>query len=63
MNKHISLVPVFRDSEVESYFSAFEHFATALKWPKMCGSFCKLAGKAQEACSSLPVEDGLVYEK
>lgn len=33
VSKHISLVPVFREAEVETYFSAFEHIAAALHWP------------------------------
>lgn len=61
VSKHISLVPVFHESEVKSYFGAFECIATALRRPKDVQ--CKLNGKAQEACSSLSVEDSLVYEK
>lgn len=60
VSKHISLVPVFR--EVESYFGAFERIAIALRWPPDVYK-CKLSGRAQEACSSLSVEDSLVYEK
>lgn len=66
MSRHISLVPVFRESEVEAYFGTFERIAAALHWPEEVWAIllqCQLSGKAQEACSSLPVEDGLVYEK
>ncbi|XP_071346525.1 uncharacterized protein [Trachinotus anak] len=66
VSRHISLVPVFRESEVESYFSAFERIANALHWPKDVWAIllqCKLSGKAQEACSSLSLEDSLVYDK
>ncbi len=66
VSKHISLVPVFRESEVESYFGAFERIAAALHWPKDVWAIllqCKLTGKAQEACACLSVEDGLAYDK
>lgn len=33
VSRNIALVPQFRKSEVDSYFSAFERVATALKWP------------------------------
>ena len=66
MSRHISLVRVYRESEVESYFGAFERIAAALRWPTDVRAIllqCKLTGKAQEACASLSVEDGLVYDK
>ncbi|XP_035864283.1 uncharacterized protein LOC118496498 [Sander lucioperca] len=66
VSKHISLVPFFRESEVEAYFGAFERIAAALQWPKDVWAIllqCKLVGKAQGACSSLSVEDGLTYDK
>lgn len=56
MSKNIVLVPLFQETEVDTYFSVFEHITTALKWPKDVWSFllqCKLVGKAQEVCSSL----------
>lgn len=37
----------------------------ALRWPKDVWAIllqCRLTGKAQEACSSLSIEDSLVYE-
>lgn len=34
VSRHIALVPQFRESEVDSYFTAFEHIAATLKWPK-----------------------------
>lgn len=49
--KHIALVPPFRESRVDSYFSAFERIAAALSWPKEFWSLllqCKLVGKTQE---------------
>uniref|UniRef100_A0A8C9ZWI8 SCAN box domain-containing protein n=1 Tax=Sander lucioperca TaxID=283035 RepID=A0A8C9ZWI8_SANLU len=66
VSKYISLVPVFHESEVEAYFGAFERIAVALQWPKDVWAIllqCKLLGKAQEACSSLSVEDGFTYDK
>ncbi|XP_047454139.1 uncharacterized protein LOC125016018 [Mugil cephalus] len=66
VTKHISLVPVFREAEVETYFGAFERIAAALRWPEDVWAIllqCRLTGRAQEACSSLSVEDGLNYDK
>lgn len=65
ISKHIALVPPFRESEVDSYFSAFERIAAALSWPKEFWSLllqCKLVGKAQEVCASLSIEDSLDYD-
>ncbi|KAG1935513.1 retrotransposable element [Pimephales promelas] len=66
VSKYISLVPVFREAEVETYFGAFERVAGALRWPKEVWAIllqCKLTGKAQEACAALSVEDGLNYDR
>ncbi|CAI5670350.1 unnamed protein product [Oreochromis niloticus] len=66
VGKNIRLVPVFRDTEVDSYFESFERIATALHWPRASWAIllcCKLAGKAQEVCSSLSAEDSLDYDK
>lgn len=63
VGKHISFVPVFRETEVEAYFGSFERIAAALNWPVSVWAVllqCELVGKAQEACSTLSVED---YEK
>ncbi|KAK0136879.1 hypothetical protein N1851_026962 [Merluccius polli] len=49
VNKNISLVPIFRESKVKSYFGAFERIASALRWPKDVWAIllqCKLTGKA-----------------
>lgn len=65
VGKNIALVPTFRESEVDSYFSAFERIATALDWPKDMWSVllhCKLVGKAQEVVSSLSLEESLDYD-
>ncbi|XP_030271730.1 uncharacterized protein LOC115581049 isoform X3 [Sparus aurata] len=64
VSKSIALVPTFRESEVDSYFSAFEKIATALNWPKDMWPIllqCKLVGKAQEVVSSLSLEASLKY--
>ncbi len=62
---HIVLVPQFRETEVDSYFSAFERITTSLHWPKEVWSLllqCRLFGKAQEVCSTLSLEESLKYE-
>lgn len=33
VSKHITLVPPFREAEVDSYFGTFERIASALHWP------------------------------
>lgn len=56
ITKHVTLVPPFREAEVDSYFSAFERIAAALNWPKEFWALllrCKLIGKAPEVCTSL----------
>lgn len=65
VSKHINLVPPFREAEVDSYFTAFERVAATLQWPKEMWALllqCKLAGKAQEVCSALPIEKSLDYD-
>jgi len=55
VSKNIALVPTFRETEVDSYFGAFEQIATALEWPKDMWPIllqCKLVGKAQEVVLS-----------
>ncbi|XP_070397569.1 uncharacterized protein [Nothobranchius furzeri] len=50
VGKCIALVPTFRETEVDSFFSAFERLAAALDWPREVWSLvlqCKLSGKAQ----------------
>ncbi|KAK0144357.1 hypothetical protein N1851_017283 [Merluccius polli] len=66
INKHIALVPVFRETEVDSYFSAFERIASALRWPSEVWPLllqCKIHGKAQDAVAALPVQEILNYEQ
>lgn len=60
VGKYIPVVPEFRESDVESYFGAFERIAGALSWPWEVWAFllqCKLCSKAQEACVSLFAAD------
>lgn len=65
VGKYITLVPHFRETEVDSYFNAFERIATSLCWPKEAWTIllqCKLIGKAQEVFSTLPLEESLNYD-
>ncbi len=65
ISKHVALVPLFRETEVDSYFSAFEHIASALQWPSEVWPLllqCKIHGKAQDAVAVLLVEESLNYE-
>ncbi len=64
VGRNIAVVPPFRESEVDSYFSAFERVAAALQWPKDVWPLlqCKLTGKAQEVVASLSIEDSLHYD-
>ncbi|KAI5627802.1 hypothetical protein C0J50_8349 [Silurus asotus] len=65
VSRHIGLVPVFRENEVDAYFAVFERIATTLNWPKGLWTLllqCKLSGKAQEACSALTLGQSLDYE-
>lgn len=65
MRKNIALVPTFRETEVDSYFNAFERIATALEWPKEMWAVllqCKLMDKAQEVVSSLSIENSMKYD-
>lgn len=65
VGKYIKLVPPFRESEVDSYFVAFERVAAKLKWPKDMWALllqCNLVGKAQEVCAALPIDDSLNYD-
>uniref|UniRef100_A0A3B3WC71 SCAN box domain-containing protein n=1 Tax=Poecilia mexicana TaxID=48701 RepID=A0A3B3WC71_9TELE len=65
ISKCISLVPVFRESEVDSYFAAFERIAGALQWPRETWPLllqCKFSGKAQEVLAALPLKDSLDYD-
>ncbi|KAF0045953.1 hypothetical protein F2P81_002482 [Scophthalmus maximus] len=65
ISKHIALMPLFRETEVDSYFSVFERIAVALQWPTEVWSLllqCKLPGKAQVAMAALSLEESLNLE-
>ncbi|XP_070400520.1 cilia- and flagella-associated protein 65 isoform X3 [Nothobranchius furzeri] len=50
----MALMPVFRESEVDCYFSAFERIATALNWPRDVWPLllqCRFTGMLAEASS------------
>lgn len=34
VSRYLTLVPTFRDNEVDSYFGAFERIVAALRWPR-----------------------------
>lgn len=56
VGKTIPLVPVFHESEVETYFSAFEQNWAVLSWLQDVWALllqCKLCDKAQETLASL----------
>lgn len=59
ISRQISLVPTFREGEVDAYFTVFERIAATLKWSRNIWPLllqCKLVGKAQEVCSALTVK-------
>lgn len=65
VSRQIALVPAFRESELDSYFNAFERIAATLAWPKSVWSLllqCKLTGIAQEVCASLSINESLDYD-
>lgn len=65
VTKNVALVPEFRETEIDSYFSAFERIAQALQWPPDVWSIllqCKIHGKAQKVVAALPLHDTLKYE-
>ncbi len=65
ISRQIALVPQFRESEVDTYFTVFERIAATLKWPQNVWPLllqCKLVGKAQEVCSALTLEQSLDYD-
>lgn len=65
VSRHIVMVPLFKETEVDSYFATCERITSALQrpgkvWPLLLR--CKIYGKAQDAVATLPVEDSLNYE-
>ncbi|KAL2102544.1 hypothetical protein ACEWY4_001712 [Coilia grayii] len=64
--RNIRVVPPFNEKEVDKFFNHFERVATTLKWPGHVWTMvlqCVFTGKAQEAYSSLPLQDASDYEK
>ncbi len=65
ISRQIRLVPICRETEIDSYFSAFERIAAALHWPREIWSLllqCRLTGKAQKFSAALSIEDSLDYD-
>lgn len=65
ISRQIALVLLFRESEVDTYFTVFERIAATLQWPRNVWPLllqCKLVGKAQEVCSALTLEQSLDYD-
>lgn len=65
IRKNVSLVPPYRDTEVDGYLAAFERIASALRWPADVWPLllqCKIHGKAQEAVAALPLGDSFNYD-
>ncbi|KAI2661960.1 Gag polyprotein [Labeo rohita] len=64
-SRYIRLVPPFRETEVDAYFTAFERVAGKLSWPRDMWALMlqsNLVGKAQEVCAAMPIEDSLNYD-
>ena len=58
--ENTSYVPKFSESDVESFFLAFEKVAMALDWPESLWAVTlqkELTGKAQETYSALSIEE------
>jgi len=66
VSRNIRMVPQFREQEVDKFFALFERVANNMKWPKTFWPMllqCVFVGKAQEAFSSLSVEESLDYDQ
>ena len=65
VTKHIRLVPLFQEKEVDKYFLHFEKVAENLNWPKEHWTLLLqsvLIGKAREIYIQLGVEQSRHYE-
>lgn len=63
---NVKLLPKFSETDVDTFFSLFEHLADVMKWPENEQTLllqCVLTGKAQKAYSSLSVHDSQKYLK
>ena len=57
--------PIFRESEVDEYFDAFEKMASRMGWPEDKWSVILqsvLTGKAQKVYAAMPLQDSADYE-
>lgn len=65
VSRYIRMVPPFLEKDVDKYFPHFERVATTLNWPSNVWTLllqCVLVGKAQEAYSSLTLNQSTDYE-
>ena len=64
VTRHIRLLPVFSEKDVDTFFILFERIATTMKWPKDLWTVllqCVLTGKAQEVYAALSSESSLDF--
>uniref|UniRef100_A0A1A8P496 CCHC-type domain-containing protein n=1 Tax=Nothobranchius rachovii TaxID=451742 RepID=A0A1A8P496_9TELE len=65
ISKCLTLLPPFRETEVDGYFLAFERMAAILRWPRDVWPLlltCKLTGKALQVVSALSLTDSANYD-
>ena len=65
ITKHIRLVPLFQEKEVDKYFLHFENVAENLKWPKEHWTLLLqsvIIWKAREIYTQLTVEQSSSYD-
>ncbi|KAJ8375793.1 hypothetical protein SKAU_G00063730 [Synaphobranchus kaupii] len=65
ISRNVSMVPPFREVDVDTYFLMFEWAAITLNWPRDAWPLMLqgvLVGKAQVALSSLSLEQSLDYD-
>lgn len=66
VTRNIRLVPPFNENEVDKFFAHFERVATVMKWPRDVWTITLQSifkGKAQQAYSSLSLDDAADYDK
>ena len=57
LDRFVKFIPIFEESDIENYFTAFEKNAVVLSWDKTIWSFLvqiKFVGKARQVYLSLP---------
>ena len=65
ISRHVRMVPLFQELEVDKYFQGFEKITKNLEWPEMIWSMLLqsvLKCEAQEAYSALPLAYCRDYE-